>query len=158
MFNCIFAALLFLILCFIQSGSFKSLWIQKKKQFKMLNYSIFICSYIHFWKKNNIVHKTIFLNTITTEKPNRKNLNWKKKRKKGEEEVGKGCLLNMFRCENGPCIDEQFRCNGVNDCPYDTSDELDCYANRKSLSFHSHFEMSTSLKKHKTIPHSYQEF
>lgn len=52
---------------------------------------------------------------------------------KDEDQVGKGCLLNMFRCENGPCIDEQFRCNGYNDCPFDTSDELDCNTNRKSL-------------------------
>lgn len=57
---------------------------------------------------------------------------------KGEEEVGKGCLLNMFRCENGPCIDKQYRCNGHNDCPFDTSDELDCqiwYMNRKLNNF-----------------------
>lgn len=52
--------------------------------------------------------------------------------KKGEEVVGKGCLLNMFRCENGPCIDEQLRCNDFVDCPYDSSDELDCN-NRKSF-------------------------
>lgn len=72
---------------------------------------------------------------------------WKKNQietQKGEEVVGKGCLLNMFRCENGPCIDEQFRCNGRNDCPFDTSDELDCQTNRKSEKFVS--KTCTSLK------------
>lgn len=39
----------------------------------------------------------------------------------------------MFRCENGPCIDDKFRCNGINDCPFDTSDELDCHTNRKFI-------------------------
>lgn len=52
-------------------------------------------------------------------------------KKKDEDEVGKGCLLKMFRCENGPCIDQKFRCNGINDCPLDNSDELDCESNRK---------------------------
>lgn len=32
----------------------------------------------------------------------------------------------MFRCENGPCIQQSLRCNGHVDCPYDQSDELDC--------------------------------
>lgn len=36
------------------------------------------------------------------------------------------CDRNMFRCENGPCIQQSLRCNGNVDCPYDTSDELDC--------------------------------
>lgn len=36
------------------------------------------------------------------------------------------CDRNMFRCENGPCIPRYRRCNGVVDCPFDTSDELDC--------------------------------
>lgn len=67
------------------------------------------------------------------------NKNIEKKKWKGEEEVGTGCLLNMFRCENGPCIDQRFRCDGINDCPYDTSDELDCHTNRKSL-----FEIPTT--------------
>lgn len=52
---------------------------------------------------------------------------------KDEDVVGTGCLLNMFRCENGPCIDEQKRCDGINDCPLDNSDELDCDTNSKSL-------------------------
>lgn len=32
----------------------------------------------------------------------------------------------MFRCENGPCIPGSLHCNGVVDCPFDVSDELDC--------------------------------
>ena len=32
----------------------------------------------------------------------------------------------MFRCENGPCVQASLRCDGKVDCPYDTSDELDC--------------------------------
>lgn len=32
----------------------------------------------------------------------------------------------MFRCENDPCIPMELRCNGRYDCPFDTSDELDC--------------------------------
>ena len=42
------------------------------------------------------------------------------------EEVGGACPVNYFRCENGPCIPEEYRCNGRVDCPYDVSDELDC--------------------------------
>lgn len=38
----------------------------------------------------------------------------------------RACSLNMFRCENGPCIPQELRCNGHIDCPFDTSDELDC--------------------------------
>ena len=40
--------------------------------------------------------------------------------------ISKACGPNMFRCENGPCIPENLHCNGNFDCPYDTSDELDC--------------------------------
>ena len=40
---------------------------------------------------------------------------------------GKGCLSDMFRCENGPCINRTLRCNGQPDCPFDNSDELDCH-------------------------------
>lgn len=39
----------------------------------------------------------------------------------------------MFRCENGPCIDGRYRCNGISDCPFDNSDELDCQNNCKSI-------------------------
>lgn len=42
----------------------------------------------------------------------------------GDEE--RACSANMFRCENGPCIPQELRCNGRTDCPFDTSDELDC--------------------------------
>ncbi|XP_037931811.1 basement membrane-specific heparan sulfate proteoglycan core protein [Teleopsis dalmanni] len=38
----------------------------------------------------------------------------------------RGCGFNMFRCENGPCIQANLRCNGIVDCPLDISDELDC--------------------------------
>ncbi|RZB41729.1 basement membrane-specific heparan sulfate proteoglycan core protein, partial [Asbolus verrucosus] len=37
-----------------------------------------------------------------------------------------GCTRGQFRCENGPCIGEQLRCDGKVDCPRDSSDELDC--------------------------------
>lgn len=57
----------------------------------------------------------------------------------------------MFRCENGPCIDEQLRCNDFVDCPYDSSDELDCN-NRKSPT-QSISKKCTSLEKKKT-PHT----
>lgn len=80
-------------------------------------------------------------------------------KKKGEEEVGKACLLNMFRCENGPCIDKQYRCDGRNDCPFDSSDELDCHTNRK-FPTQCHFNKTcTSLKKthkHTNSSSSYQ--
>lgn len=69
-------------------------------------------------------------------------------KKKGEEEVGKACLLNMFRCENGPCIDNQYRCNGQKNCPFDSSDELDCHTNRKSPSMPFRQNMHVT-KKHK---------
>jgi hypothetical protein len=36
------------------------------------------------------------------------------------------CDRTMFRCENGPCIPNYLRCNGRVECPYDSSDELDC--------------------------------
>ncbi|KRF94155.1 uncharacterized protein Dmoj_GI15893, isoform H [Drosophila mojavensis] len=36
------------------------------------------------------------------------------------------CPPTAFRCENGPCIALTARCNGVIDCPFDASDELDC--------------------------------
>ncbi|XP_035776536.1 basement membrane-specific heparan sulfate proteoglycan core protein-like [Anopheles albimanus] len=36
------------------------------------------------------------------------------------------CGPNMFRCENGPCVNSALKCNGIVDCPFDTSDELDC--------------------------------
>ncbi|XP_017768750.1 PREDICTED: basement membrane-specific heparan sulfate proteoglycan core protein-like isoform X5 [Nicrophorus vespilloides] len=36
------------------------------------------------------------------------------------------CTRDEFRCENGPCISMELRCNGKTDCPLDNSDELDC--------------------------------
>ncbi|KAL0852381.1 hypothetical protein ABMA28_000578 [Loxostege sticticalis] len=39
-----------------------------------------------------------------------------------------GCPRNQWRCENGPCIDSNRRCDGRIDCPLDDSDELDCPA------------------------------
>ncbi|XP_070067065.1 basement membrane-specific heparan sulfate proteoglycan core protein isoform X29 [Drosophila virilis] len=36
------------------------------------------------------------------------------------------CPPSMFRCEHGPCLAHGLRCNGVIDCPFDASDELDC--------------------------------
>ncbi|XP_034139570.1 basement membrane-specific heparan sulfate proteoglycan core protein isoform X17 [Drosophila guanche] len=36
------------------------------------------------------------------------------------------CPATSFRCENGPCIALGLRCNGLVDCPYDSSDEADC--------------------------------
>lgn len=48
------------------------------------------------------------------------------------DDDGSTCDRNMFRCENGPCIQGELRCNGNIDCPFDTSDELDC---RKSTRF-----------------------
>ena len=74
---------------------------------------------------------------------------------KGEEEVGKACLLNMFRCENGPCIDKQYRCNGRNDCPFDGSDELDCHTNRKSLSLSMPFRQNMHVTKTNTRTHKF---
>ncbi|CAG2061526.1 unnamed protein product [Timema podura] len=38
----------------------------------------------------------------------------------------KPCTRYEFRCENGPCISIRLRCDGKVDCPFDTSDELDC--------------------------------
>lgn len=76
--------------------------------------------------------------------------------KKGEEEVGKACLLNMFRCENGPCIDKQYRCNGQTDCPFDSSDELDCQTNRKSPSMP--FRQNMHVTKNKTITQLHKFF
>ncbi|KAM7349812.1 terribly reduced optic lobes isoform 24-T24 [Cochliomyia hominivorax] len=38
----------------------------------------------------------------------------------------KACGPLMYRCENGPCIPLNLRCNGNFDCPLDISDELDC--------------------------------
>nr|CAD7195790.1 unnamed protein product [Timema douglasi] len=38
----------------------------------------------------------------------------------------KPCSRYEFRCENGPCISIRLRCDGKVDCPFDTSDELDC--------------------------------
>lgn len=49
-----------------------------------------------------------------------------KRTNKREEAGGRSCDRNMFRCENGPCIQGALRCNGRVDCPFDTSDELDC--------------------------------
>lgn len=40
--------------------------------------------------------------------------------------ISKACAPNMYRCENGPCIQLALRCNGNFDCPLDISDELDC--------------------------------
>lgn len=42
------------------------------------------------------------------------------------DDNGKSCSSDMFWCENGPCIQRSLRCDGTIDCPYDTSDELDC--------------------------------
>lgn len=48
--------------------------------------------------------------------------------KKVPEEIEeKPCAKDMFRCENGPCIHESLHCDGVIDCPFDISDELDCH-------------------------------
>lgn len=44
-----------------------------------------------------------------------------------EEIEEKPCAKDMFRCENGPCIHESLHCDGVIDCPFDISDELDCH-------------------------------
>lgn len=38
----------------------------------------------------------------------------------------KGCTHGFFRCENGPCIPGELKCDGKLDCPLDNSDELDC--------------------------------
>ncbi|XP_050682975.1 basement membrane-specific heparan sulfate proteoglycan core protein isoform X5 [Leptidea sinapis] len=42
------------------------------------------------------------------------------------------CPRNEWRCENGPCIPLNLRCNGRRDCPYDNSDELDCSLGRSA--------------------------
>lgn len=36
-----------------------------------------------------------------------------------------GCLSNQFKCNNGLCISETFRCDGYSDCE-DDSDEVGC--------------------------------
>ncbi|XP_028173989.1 basement membrane-specific heparan sulfate proteoglycan core protein isoform X3 [Ostrinia furnacalis] len=48
----------------------------------------------------------------------------------GQDQNGNidGCPRNQWRCENGPCIDSNRRCDGRIDCPFDDSDELDCPA------------------------------
>lgn len=56
-----------------------------------------------------------------------------------EDDDDRACAPHMFRCENSPCIPEYLKCNGVVDCPFDISDELDCddLDNlRKSYEFH----------------------
>lgn len=45
---------------------------------------------------------------------------------KTKDYEGRNCEPGMFRCENGPCIQESLRCNGRVECPFDQSDELDC--------------------------------
>lgn len=55
---------------------------------------------------------------------------------------GKDCENDMFRCENGPCIWKGLRCNSVVDCPWDTSDELDCPGKSKK----EHKKVSSSQK------------
>lgn len=43
-----------------------------------------------------------------------------------DDDDDRACAPHMFRCENSPCIPEHLHCNGVVDCPFDISDELDC--------------------------------
>ncbi|XP_045489882.1 basement membrane-specific heparan sulfate proteoglycan core protein isoform X8 [Pieris rapae] len=38
------------------------------------------------------------------------------------------CKRHQWRCENGPCINKNQRCDGHVDCPKDASDEFDCPA------------------------------
>ncbi|XP_026313743.1 sortilin-related receptor-like [Hyposmocoma kahamanoa] len=47
--------------------------------------------------------------------------------------IGDRCSSNEWRCENGPCISTNLRCNGQIDCPFDMSDEFDCPAGSKNM-------------------------
>lgn len=49
------------------------------------------------------------------------------------EGSSKACAPLMFRCENGQCIRNAQRCNGIVDCPLDISDELDCNAGSNEI-------------------------
>lgn len=42
----------------------------------------------------------------------------------------------QFSCSSGNCIDQQLRCDGNIDCPFDGSDEQGCRECRTSLSLH----------------------
>lgn len=49
------------------------------------------------------------------------------------------CYSGYFRCENGPCIRDELRCNGKVDCPHDTSDELDCPEYAHDSHYHRYY-------------------